>query len=251
MGCQGSGIFLFTEPTTPSLPPGRTAEAIPDPWSTSTLQLPLLEHSPPFPGHISHPGSSSHHSLPSPHRCIPSSEINRRYSTQAGSDLSPRWPGHTWHTATSCCCYVSPGVSPAPCQVTVSDPCGSALLHAGLWCPGPQGSEPCSMPGLWHPHPCESDLFHVGVMASQSPRVTALLRPLSQPEITSVPWLDLGIWAGAQHGLGRAAGARGCREGPAEATGCWWLQFGFSLTPTTAGEASSVPQKHLGYPLAR
>lgn len=97
------------------------------------------------------------------------------------------------------------------------------------------------MPGLWPPHPCESDLFRAGVTASQSPRVTALLRPLSQPEITGVPWPDLGIWAGARDGLGQAAGAQGCREGPAEATECWWLQLAFSLVPSIAGEASSVP----------
>lgn len=108
-------------------------------------------------------------------------------------------------------------------HICVGQPC----FMLGWWHPGPHGSEPCSMPGLWHPHSCESDLFRAGVTASQSPRVTALLRPLSQPEITSVPWLDLGIWAGAQDVLGQAAGAQGCREGPAGATECWWLQLGW------------------------
>lgn len=122
-------------------------------------------------------------------------------------------------------------------HICVGQPC----FMLGWWHPGPHRSEPCSMPGLWHPHPCESDLFRAGVTASQSPRVTALLRPLSQPEITSVPWLDLGIWAGAQDVLGRAAGAQGYREGPAGATECWWLQLGFGLIPSAAGEASSVP----------
>lgn len=103
------------------------------------------------------------------------------------------------------------------------------------------------MLGLRHPHPCESDLFCAGVTASQSPRVIALLRPLSQPEITSVPWLDLDIWVGAQDGLGRAAGAQGCREGPAEATEYWWLQLGFGHNPQRS-RRSNFSSQHLGYP---
>lgn len=97
------------------------------------------------------------------------------------------------------------------------------------------------MPGFWPPHPCEPALLRAGVTASRSPRVTALLRPLSQPEITPVPGLDLGTRAGAQHGLGRAAGAQGCPEGPAGASECCCLQLGFGLIPSAAGEASSAP----------
>lgn len=36
-----------------------------------------------------------------------------------------------------------------------------------------------------------------------------MLHPLSQPEIAAVPQPALGIWSGAQHGSGRAAGSLG------------------------------------------
>lgn len=153
MGCQGSSIFPFTEPITLSLSPGHAVEASP----------PLIPGTPPpcsCPSWSTAPHSCRTHlppllqQLPGPAFTTPlctSSEINRRYSTQAGSDLSPRWPGHTWHMATSCCCYMSPGVGPAPCRVCipVGRPC--FMLGGGVLVPKGQSPAPCQGHGILIP----------------------------------------------------------------------------------------------------
>ncbi|KAK4814319.1 hypothetical protein QYF61_014833 [Mycteria americana] len=83
-------------------------------------------------------------------------------------------------------------------------------------------------------------MLRAGVTASRSPRVT-LLRPLSQPEITAVPQPGRGIWAGAQHGSGRAAGSLGvprrASQGHRALLAAAWLW----PRPQHSRRASSVP----------
>ncbi|KAM7101199.1 myozenin-3 isoform 1-T1 [Ciconia maguari] len=111
------------------------------------------------------------------------------------------------------------------------------LLHSHN--PGPQGSALLRARVTASQSP-RATLVRAGVTASRSPRVT-LLRPLSQPEITAVPQPDRGIWAGAQHGSGRAAGSLGvprrASRGHRALLAAAWLR----PRPQHSRRASSVP----------